>query len=78
MRRGILMYAEEMERLRQVNVHKERVPVTRQWLIVEAYRQLEGLVHALEGGASEAVVLKEAADVGNVCQIIAERYVMQF
>jgi hypothetical protein len=78
MRLGIHRYAEEMERLRQVNVHKERVPVTMPWLIVEAYRQLEGLVHAVEGGASEAVVLKEAADVGNLCQIIAERYVMPF
>jgi hypothetical protein len=76
MRSGILTYAEEMERLRQVNVHKERIPVTMAWLIAEAYRQLEGLEHAVQGGASDVIVLKEAADVGNLCQIIVERYVM--
>ena len=76
MRSGILMYAEEMERLRQVNAYKERIPVTMQWLMAEAYRQLEGLEHAVQGGASDAIVLKEAADVGNLCQMIVERYVM--
>ena len=35
MRSGILTYAGEMERLRQVNVHRERVPVTMDWLIAE-------------------------------------------
>jgi hypothetical protein len=76
MRSGIFMYAEEMARLRQVNVHRERVPVTMDWLMAEAYRQLEGLEHAVRGGASDAIVLKEVADVGNLCQIIVERYVM--
>jgi hypothetical protein len=46
------------------------------WLMAEAYRQLEGLEHAVRGGASDAIALKEAADVGHLCQIIMERYIM--
>jgi hypothetical protein len=76
MRHSMLTYAEDMARLRQVNVHRERVPATRDWLIAEASRQLEGLAHAVRGGASDAIVLTEAADVGNLCQIIGERSVM--
>ena len=76
MRVGMLTDAEDMERLRQVNAYKERIPVTMQWLMAEASRQLEGLEHAVPGGASDAIVLKEAADVGNLCQIIVEGYVM--
>jgi hypothetical protein len=75
MKMGIRAYAEEMERLRQVHAYEERVPVTLEWLIAEAYRQLEGLAHAIQAGATEAIILKVAADVGNLCQRIAERYV---
>jgi hypothetical protein len=75
-RLGILMYAEAMARLRQVNVHKERISVTMNWLMAEASRQLEGLEHAVQGGASDEMVLTEAADVGNLCQMIVELYVM--
>ena len=47
-----------------------------EWLIAEASRQLDGLAPAVRGGASDAIVLKEAADVGNLCLLIAERYVV--
>jgi hypothetical protein len=76
MRVGMLTSAEDMARLRQVNVHWESVPVTMEWLMAEASRQLEGLAHAVPGGASDAIVLTEAADVGNLCQIIGKRSVM--
>jgi hypothetical protein len=76
MRRGIRMYAEDVERLHRVNAYKERILVTMQWLITEASCSLQGLEHAVRGGASDAIVLNEAAETGHLGQLIRERDVM--
>ena len=72
MRARSQIYTEEMERLRKLNAYKDKIPGTLEWLLGEAAHQLEGLKHAVQGRASKAIVLKEAADVGNLCQLIME------
>jgi hypothetical protein len=65
-----------MPRLRQVNVHRDRVPVILEWLIADASRPLGGLEHAVRGGASDVIILREATGVGSICQIIVAGGVM--
>jgi hypothetical protein len=73
MRKGSLTSAEDMARLRRVHAHQERLPLTLAWLMGEAYRPLEGLEHAVQGRASKAIGLKEAADVGHLYARIRRR-----
>jgi hypothetical protein len=72
-RLGRRIYADAMAHRRQVNVHQERITVTMDGLIADASRPREGGEPAVHDGASDAMVLKDTADVGHLCQIIADR-----